>query len=144
MAVIRINRDVMIDERELRFSYVRSPGPGGQKTNKTATKVILRFDVNASPSLRAEDKARIKLALSTRINLDGVLQIMRSRHRTQSANRRDALEAFVKLCAEALRPSKPRKATRPTRAAKERRLEQKRRRSRLKQQRRSRPATDAD
>jgi ribosome-associated protein len=68
-----------------------------------------------------------------------VLRVVSSRHRTQAANRRAAVERFAELLADALRPVKPRRATRPTRASRERRLTEKRQQSRKKQDRRRRP-----
>ena len=44
---------------ELRFSYARSSGPGGQHVNKVNTKATLYFDVVSSPSLSEVDKQRI-------------------------------------------------------------------------------------
>ncbi len=136
--MIRINDSLLIDEDEVRFTYSCSPGPGGQNVNKVATKATLLFDVAGSPSLSEEQRLRISRALATRITKTGVLRIVRTRHRTQTANRRDAIEEFVALLEEALRPRVSRKKTRPSRAAIKRRLEQKAKRSRLKQQRRQR------
>ncbi len=142
--MIRINDHLLIDEDEIRFTYSCSPGPGGQNVNKVATKATLLFDVAGSPSLSEDQRLRIHKALATRLTKTGVLRIVRARHRTQSANRRDAMEQLVALLAEALRPRRARKKTRPSRAAVKRRLEQKAKRSRLKQQRRGRFAGDAD
>jgi ribosome-associated protein len=64
------------------------------------------------------------------------------RHRGQAANRRAALERFVELLAQALRPRAQRVATRPTAAARERRIGDKRRRARLKAGRAARPDDD--
>ncbi|MFQ5428785.1 MAG: alternative ribosome rescue aminoacyl-tRNA hydrolase ArfB [Phycisphaerae bacterium] len=134
--MIEINRHVSIREDEITFTYARSPGPGGQNVNKVATKVTLWFDVMRSAALSAAQRARIRQALRTRINRDGVLRVVSGRHRTQAANRREVLRRFSDLLAEALRPKPVRKQTRPNRAARERRLAEKRRRSLQKQQRR--------
>jgi ribosome-associated protein len=133
--MIRINDRLSIDEKEIHFSYARSPGPGGQRVNKVATKVTLHFDVPSCPALSDAQKERLRAALAGRTNKEGVLRITRSRHRTQPANRRDALEAFASLIAKSLRPQRPRKKTQPGRAARERRLAEKARRSRQKQER---------
>ena len=40
-----------IADDELRFTYSRSSGPGGQNVNRVETRVTLLFDVFGSPSL---------------------------------------------------------------------------------------------
>ena len=48
------------------------------------------------------------------------------RHRSQEANRRDAIERLERLIEQARQVPKPRKKTKPSRAARARRLEGKR------------------
>jgi ribosome-associated protein len=126
---------VQIDDAELTFTFARSSGPGGQNVNKVNTAVMLRFDVSGSPSLSPAQKTRIAAACRGRINADGVLRVVCQRFRTQSANRRAAVERLAELLAAALRPHKPRKPTRRTRASAERRLRAKRRRAERKKER---------
>jgi ribosome-associated protein len=130
---IRINDDVVIPASELDFAFVRSGGPGGQHVNTAATKVELRFDVDASPSLSDEHKQRIRGALGSRITADGVLVLTSSEHRSQTRNREAAVARFQTLLADALRPRRPRKRTRRPRSADQRRLEEKRRTSEKKE-----------
>ncbi|MGD9141964.1 MAG: alternative ribosome rescue aminoacyl-tRNA hydrolase ArfB [bacterium] len=132
---IRINSRVVIPEEEISFTYARSGGPGGQKVNKTSTRATLLFDVDASPSLTDADRARIRERLSTRISKDGVLRVVSQKHRTQTANRRAALERFTDLLQAALKPGRRRKPTAVPGAVKEKRLKDKRHRSRLKRER---------
>jgi len=136
--MIRISDKLCIADDEISFTYSRSPGPGGQNVNKTASKATLWFDVAHSPSLSEYQRRRLGEALATRIGRDGMLRVVSWRHRTQVANRRDALARFAALLAEALRPRLRRKPTRPSRASRERRLSDKQHRSRLKQARRRR------
>lgn len=140
--MIRITENLSIAEDEMSFTFSRSPGPGGQNVNKSATKATLRFNVADSRSLSPSQRGRIFKELATRIGRDGVLRVAGWRHRTQGANRRDILERFIDLVAEALRPKTPRKKTKPTRAARERRLRSKQHRSGLKQSRRMRFTSD--
>jgi ribosome-associated protein len=135
-SLIRITHSLSVDDRELRFTFARSPGPGGQNVNKVATTAILWFDLEGSPSLTQEQKTQLRLALGRRISKDGVLQVEARRRRTQAANRQEALERFRLLLTEALRPRRPRKKTRPTAASRERRLIGKALRSRRKAERR--------
>ncbi len=57
-----------IVEHELRFTYSRSSGPGGQNVNRVETRVTLLFDVLRSPGLTEDEKRRIATQLATRIN----------------------------------------------------------------------------
>ena len=121
-----------IAEYELRFTYSRSSGPGGQNVNRVETRVTLLFDVLGSPSLTEGQKRRIESRLATRINKEGILRVVSQRHRTREANRRAAAERFEELLAGALRRERPRRKTRVPREARRRRLEGKRRRGQLK------------
>ncbi len=121
-----------VAEDELRFTYSRSSGPGGQNVNRVETRVTLLFDVFGSPSLSEGQKRRIASRLATRINKEGILRVVSQRHRTREANRRAAAERFLELLNEALRRQRPRRRTRVPRKARRRRLEGKRRRGELK------------
>jgi len=140
--MIEILPGVAISEAELTFTASRSGGPGGQNVNKVATRVTLRFDVEASPSLSPDQKARILKRLATRISKGRILQVVSQRHRTQAANRRAALERFVELLRAALARETPRVPTRPSRSARERRLTSKIHRGSLKRQRSLPPSAD--
>jgi len=132
-----------IDENELRFTYSRSSGPGGQNVNRVETRVTLMFDVLDSPSLTDAQKQRIAMRLATRMNREGVLRVVSQRHRTREGNRRAAVERFYELLAEALKRQKPRRKTKVSRAARRRRVEQKRRRGEIKR-RRAKPDSRGD
>lgn len=131
--MIRIRDQATIPEGELSFTTSGAGGPGGQHVNKTSTRVTLWFDVKNSPSLTAEQKKRILENLSTRINKEGRLHVSARRHRSQAANRDQAIERFTRLLAGALEETPERKKTRLPRRAKERRLAEKKNRSRKKQ-----------
>lgn len=126
MADIRITRRVTIPESEIELRFARSGGPGGQHVNTSATKVELRFSVDASEALDDRQKERVREHLGNRITKDGVLVLRSSEHRSQSQNRKAVFGRFQNLLGEALRPRKRRRRTRPTRASEERRLEEKR------------------
>jgi len=119
---------IPIEEVELRAS--RSSGPGGQHANKTASRIEAVFDVDASASLTAAQKERIRARLGARVT--AVAQDARS----QTRNRGLAIERLRAKLLDALAPRKARRPTRPSRAARERRLDAKRRRSQRKQERR--------
>jgi ribosome-associated protein len=133
--MIKIRDEILIGKDELSFTFSRSSKPGGQNVNKISSRVTLLFDVSNSPSLSAEQKNQIMTHLRTRINKDGVLRVVAQLHRSQAANREAAVERFVELLQETLKPVKARKKTRTSLAVKKRRLNGKKRRSRLKQER---------
>ena len=121
-----------IPEAELRFSYSRSSGPGGQHVNRVETRVTLHFDLAGSPSLTDEEKRLVRARLGSRINKDGELRVVAQRHRSREANRRAAVERFAELLAEALHRDAPRRPTRPSGTARRRRVDTKRRRGQVK------------
>src|SRR5438477_11093300 len=98
--MIQIRPDVAIDESELSFTFTTGAGPGGQNVNKVATRATLHFNVAASPSLTDAQRERLFSRLANRIGANGVLRVVAGQHRTQSANRRAAMDRFVELVGE--------------------------------------------
>ncbi len=140
--MIRITPTISVDERELQLEFIRASGPGGQKVNKVATAVQLRFDVIDSPSLPDDVRDRLIRLAGKRMTEDGVLVIEARRYRTQDRNRKDAIDRLISLIQKATVQPKPRRKTKPTLASKERRLEDKRRRSKIKRRRRHIPSSE--
>lgn len=134
--MLQITPTFAVDESELEERFVRASGPGGQNVNKVATAVQLRFDVDRSPSLSGEIRARLRALAGSRITSEGVLVIDARTHRTQAANREDARARLVELLRQASVRPKRRRKTRPSAASKERRLTSKKNRSDTKRGRR--------
>ncbi len=111
--------------REITYKAVRSSGAGGQHVNKTASKVELHFDVNASEGLSENEKQRIFKKLSNRITGSDELILQDETHRSQHKNKEEVTSRFLQIITEALKKPKPRKKTKPSRAAKEKRLQAK-------------------
>ncbi len=137
---IRVNARVAIPPAEVALSYARSGGPGGQHVNKTATKVLLRWNLDDSAALGDADRAWLRRRLASRLTAAGDVLVAVESHRDQKRNVEEAIERFRDLLARALERPKRRKKTRPTRASKERRLDAKRRRGETKRTRREPPA----
>ncbi|OPL18003.1 MAG: hypothetical protein AVO35_07530 [Candidatus Aegiribacteria sp. MLS_C] len=136
---------ISVPESELEFDFVLSGGPGGQKVNRTASAVVLRFNAMGSPSLPEEVKERLRDIAGGRLRSDGVLVIHCRTFRSQARNREHALRKLRALLRKASRRPKRRSLTSPTAASIERRLQGKKRRSKLKRSRsRKIPSDDTE
>lgn len=140
--MIRITRAIAIGDNEIEEHFIRSPGPGGQKVNKTESAVQLRFNARTSPGLSHAVFLRLKPLAGRRMTRDGVIVITANRFRAQDSNRRDALERLVDLIRKAAAPPKYRRPTKPSKGVKQRRLAAKHHRGETK--RRRAPVTDRD
>ncbi|MFP5256637.1 MAG: alternative ribosome rescue aminoacyl-tRNA hydrolase ArfB [Acidimicrobiia bacterium] len=129
-AMVRVTSRLAIPVEELQWRFSRSGGPGGQHANTADTRVEVRFDVAASPSLSEGQRARLLERLGAEV------RIVASDRRSQARNRQLALERLAERLAAALAVDAPRRATRPTRSSVQRRLETKRHRSQRKAGRR--------
>lgn len=120
-----MTKNFKINASEIKFTFITSPGPGGQNVNKVATGVQLRFNVLNSPSLSEEVRARLLSQLTQKLTLSGDLIIKATRYRTQNRNKEDALERLQALISKALILPKKRKKTKPTFTSTQKRLEKK-------------------
>jgi ribosome-associated protein len=116
---------IVLKPAEIKFSFIASPGPGGQNVNKVATAVQLRFDVVNSPSLPDEVRQRLIILCGKQLTGQGELIIKASRFRTQERNKQDALARLQVLIQRAQVRPKTRRKTKPTRSSKEQRLKSK-------------------
>ncbi|WP_241667306.1 alternative ribosome rescue aminoacyl-tRNA hydrolase ArfB [Pseudodesulfovibrio senegalensis] len=139
--MIQINERVSIPKKELRFSFSRSPGPGGQHVNTTATRVTVFFDVEKTRSLTELQKMVVKGKLRRRMDKKGVLRISVHDFRSQNRNRQLAVDRFVEIMREALQKVSKRKPTIPTKGSLYRDKRVKKRRSQVKRMRRK-PSMD--
>ncbi|MFL5943423.1 MAG: alternative ribosome rescue aminoacyl-tRNA hydrolase ArfB [Gaiellaceae bacterium] len=127
---IRVTRSVVLPLSEVEFQFSRSSGPGGQHAQKSETRVVAVFDVEASGALTETQKRRVVAKAGP------VLRAVAQDERSRTRNRELALERLVAALHEALRVPRKRRPTKPTAAARERRLRQKKRRSETKRLRR--------
>lgn len=123
--MIKITGNIWIDEGEVREEFIRASGPGGQHVNKASTAVQLRFNVDASPGLSSEVKARLKALAGQRLTGEGDIIITSRDSRSREQNRQEALDKLVELIEKAAQRPKARRKTKPTKGSKERRLKEK-------------------
>lgn len=138
---LRINSQLAIPRSELRFTFVRSSGPGGQNVNKVASKAVLRWSLRNCTTISESVRARLTAIASRYLNDRGELVLTSQRYRDQGRNIDDCLEKLRNLVLEATKVPRRRKKTRPTKASKQKRLDSKRATSEKKRGRSS-PSTD--
>ncbi|HTZ07346.1 MAG TPA: alternative ribosome rescue aminoacyl-tRNA hydrolase ArfB [Gaiellaceae bacterium] len=127
---IRVTRSVALPLSEIELQVSRSSGPGGQHAQKSESRVVAVFDVEASEALTPAQKKRVVAKAGP------VLRAVAQDERSQARNRELAVERLVEALRGALRVERRRVPTKPSAAARERRLEGKRRRGETKRLRR--------
>ena len=133
---LRVTRSVLIPEKELKWRFSRSSGPGGQSVNTADSRVELRLNLATTTALGPIQRARAMERLGGRL-VDGVLIVTASSERSQLRNRQDAMRRLAEILGKALAPPPPkRRPTRATRGSVERRLADKRKRAQTKKLRR--------
>ena len=56
---LEITREVSVPAGELHWRFDTAGGPGGQHANRASTRVILSFDLGASPSIPEDLRTRM-------------------------------------------------------------------------------------
>jgi len=134
---LTVRTGLVIPERELRWRFSRSSGPGGQSVNTTDSRVELSLDVATTSALGTTLRARALERLSDRLT-DGVLTVVAQEHRSQLRNREAAEARLVQVLREAIAPPpRKRRPTKPSKASQRRRVDSKKKRGELKRQRRA-------
>jgi ribosome-associated protein len=129
---LEITSSLRIPEAELRLSFARSSGPGGQNVNKVSSKAILHFAVATTPSLPPDVRQRFMERYQSRLTNAGEVVIHSEEYRDQPRNIEACYTKLREMILPVLRPPKKRRATRPTKGSKVRRLNAKKRRSDVK------------
>lgn len=120
--MLEISNTVSLADWEIELSAIRSSGNGGQRVNKVATAIHLRFDINRS-SLPAIYKERLLASKDSRISKDGVIILKAQSFRTQEMNKDDALTRLKEIIQQVMLVVKKRRETKPTRGSVMRRLD---------------------
>jgi ribosome-associated protein len=136
--MIRITDSLVIDPADIRESFIRASGPGGQNVNKVSSAVEIRYNIETA-ALPDSLKARVRTLAGRLLAQSGDLVITAQTHRSQERNREEALKKLIDLLKKAAKRPKFRVATRPTKASKTRRLDSKTKRGETKSLRRVKP-----
>lgn len=137
MIKLEVNMKIIIPEREIKFKFARSSGPGGQNVNRRETKVQGFWSPEESRAVaeKLTPEEKEQLFRNLKLTEKGEVFVESQTYRTQEQNKFEAIEKINDIVNQALKEEKERKLTKPTRAAKERRLEEKKRKSEIKKAR---------
>ena len=122
-------------QTEITYKTSRSGGKGGQNVNKVSSKVELLFNINESGLFTEEEKLLLADKLQSRLNKDGLVQVICDEERSQYLNKEKAIERLILLLTKALHKPKLRKPTKVSKAAKAARLNNKKKHAAKKESR---------
>jgi len=95
-----INDTLSVPMWEIRFTFARSGGPGGQHVNKTNSKAILHWFPEHNHSLPEPVKLRFMRKFAHRLTTDGELVMHCDTNREQHRNRDEALDRLRAMLLE--------------------------------------------
>ena len=126
---------LIIPSKEFKWRFSRSSGPGGQKVNKTNTRVEIIFNIEESKVLNDYQKKVLTKKLKNKL-VNNCICLAVQEERNQLLNRQIAIKRISSVIRNSLKnSSKIRKATKPSKASQNRRLDSKKKRGELKKNR---------
>lgn len=120
---------------EFHFQYSRSGGPGGQKVNKTESRVELIWPLFQTRVFDDEQKSLLFKKMDRRINREKNVLFYSDRYRTRPQNQDHCVRKMFKALEKALSKPKKRKKTKPPRSAHNKRIKEKKQLGERKRQR---------
>jgi protein subunit release factor B len=134
----KVPKFINIPEDQLDLAFVRSSGSGGQNVNKVSSQVQVRMHLQSAHWIPFEVRQRLAHQQAGRINKEGIFTLHVQEHRTQTANRKTAMNKLQGMILQAWPRPKERKLRKGlSRGTKMRRKVEKRKRGEVKKNRRS-------
>ncbi|NCO23116.1 aminoacyl-tRNA hydrolase [Candidatus Kuenenbacteria bacterium] len=109
--MLKTKDKITIPKDEIKIIFSRSTGPGGQRVNKVSTKVNLVWNIWRSRVLNTDQKQKIIKKWANKIDKDGNFIVASQSERSQSQNRKKAIDKLQSFINIALKPTKKRMAT---------------------------------
>lgn len=134
-----MNTEILMGE--LNFKAIRSSGPGGQHVNKTASKVEVTYNIDASNAVSETERERLLHKLANKLTSEGNIILQCGETRSQHRNKTIVIERLITLLQQNLKVSKPRKKSKPSKNAIEKRIKAKKEHA-IKKKYRKRPHID--
>ena len=122
-------------QQEIGFHFSFASGKGGQKVNRTASKVEMRWYPMKSRCIPTAMAKRFKSKFPNRHSKEGAFSLVSQKHREQFANVKDVFERFIEMLQQVETPPKRRIPTTPNYRSIEDRLKEKKKRSETKKSR---------
>jgi len=108
--------------REVKFTYSRSGGKGGQHVNKTNSKVNLKFNILNSSLLSEAEKVLLINHFGSSLLEGEIIQFDVEEERSQYLNKKIAIERLKSLLYRGIRVKKKRIPTKKSKSVIEKRL----------------------
>ena len=102
--MLSITANLGIPDDELRLTFSRSSGPGGQNVNKVSSKATLHWAVRTSPSLPEDVRQRFLVQYGNRITNAGEVVIHSDTFRDQPKNIEACRDKLRQMILAVLRP----------------------------------------
>lgn len=122
--MLKLSNAVELADWEIEIHAIRSQGAGGQRVNKVATAIHLRFDIQRS-TLPLFYKTCLLALADQRITKEGVIVIKSQQFRTQEQNKEAALQRLKVLIKATVAQKKTRRKTKATKGSQRRRMDKK-------------------
>ena len=135
MEILINNRVILIPDGELKFTAMRSRGPGGQNVNEVSSAAQLQWDFRNSTGLTDTEKRLIDRKLENHVNSNGLLYLRSDEFRDLPQNKSQCLVKLERFIKKALHRPKPRKKTKPTKSSQIKRVDSKKQRGLIKESR---------
>jgi len=126
---LKINEDIYIISKELKFKTIKSSGPGGQNINKNSTAISLIFDIINSRSLSDEIKYKLMNKPNKYLNKYGKIIIKVNAYKSQKRNKSEAILRLITYFNNAILFKKKRIKTSPNKKSIQKRLNDKKQKS---------------